>query len=81
MCFPNPSDAEITLVFNNKDYVGQSTLTVRDANGRVVRSLALDIQPGTSSVLIPDMELTPGVYYLQLEGSQFKTAVIKQSIR
>ncbi len=81
MSFPNPSDDEITLVFNNKEYVGQSTLTVRDANGRVVRSVALDIQPGTSSLLIPDMELTPGVYYLQLEGMNFKTPIIKHSLR
>jgi hypothetical protein len=81
MSFPNPSDAEITLVFNNKEYVGQSTLTVRDANGRVVRSIALDIQKGTSSLLIPDMELTPGIYYLQLEGMNFKTPVLKHSLR
>ncbi len=81
MSFPNPSDAEITLVFNNKNISGSTTLAVRDAHGRVVRSMALEIQPGTSSILIPDMELTPGVYYLQLEGLTFKTQVIKHSLR
>jgi hypothetical protein len=81
MSFPNPSDADITLVFNDKNIVGSTTLMVRDAHGRVVRSIALEIQPGTNSILIPDMELTPGVYYLQLEGESFKTPVIKHSLR
>jgi hypothetical protein len=81
MSFPNPSDAEITLVFNDKNISGSTTLAVRDAHGRLVRSMALEIQPGTSSILIPDMELTQGVYYLQLEGLSFKTPVIKHSLR
>jgi hypothetical protein len=81
MSFPNPSDADITLVFNSKNINGSTTLMVRDAHGRVVRSMALEIQPGTDSILVPDMELTPGVYYLQLEGESFKTPVIKHSLR
>jgi hypothetical protein len=81
MSFPNPSDAEITLVFNDNTYTGPSTLTVRDAHGRVVRSIALEIQPGTNSILIPDMELEPAVYYLQLEGDNFKSPVLKHSLR
>ena len=81
MSFPNPSDADITLVFNNKNIIGSTTLTVRDANGRVVRSMALEIQLGTTSILIPNMELTPGVYYLQLEGDNFTSPVIRHSLR
>jgi hypothetical protein len=81
MSFPNPSDADITLVFNSKKINGSTTLMVRDAHGRVVRSIALEIQPGTDSILVPDMDLTPGVYYLQLEGESFKTPVIKHSLR
>jgi len=79
--FPNPSDADITLVFNNKNINGSTTLTVRDAHGRVVRSIALEIQPGTNSILIPDMELEPAVYYLQLVGDNFTSPVIKHSLR
>ena len=81
MSFPNPSDAEITLLFNDNTYTGPSTLTVRDAHGRAVRSIALEIQPGTNSILIPDMELEPAVYYLQLEGDNFKSPVLKHSLR
>jgi hypothetical protein len=79
--FPNPSDAEITLVFNDKNIIGSTTLNVRDAHGRVVRSIALEIQPGTTSVLLPDMELEPAVYYLQLEGDNFTSPVLKHSLR
>ena len=81
MSFPNPSDAEITLVFNDNTFTGPSTLTVRDAHGRIVRSIAMEIQPGTNSILIPDMELETAVYYLQLEGDNFKSLVIKHSLR
>ncbi len=81
MSFPNPSDAEITLVFNNNKFTGPSTLTVQDANGRTVRSIALEIQPGTNSILVPDMELTSGVYYLHLAGENFTSPVIKHSLR
>ena len=81
MSFPNPSDAQITIVFTDKKINGSTTLTVRDAHGRVVRSMALEIQPGTTSILIPDMELEPAVYYLQLEGDNFTSPVIKHSLR
>jgi hypothetical protein len=81
MSFPNPSDAEITIVFNDKKINGSTTLMVRDAHGRVVRSITLEIQPGTNSILIPDMELEPAVYYLQLEGDNFTSPVIKHSLR
>ncbi len=81
MSFPNPSDAEITIVFNDKNIIGSTTLMVRDAHGRVVRSIALEIQPGTNSILIPDMELEPAVYYLQLVGDNFKSPVLKHSLR
>ena len=81
MSFPNPSDAEITLVFTDKNINGSTTLMVRDAHGRVVRSIALEIQPGTTSILIPDMELEPAVYYLQLVGDNFTSPVIKHSLR
>jgi hypothetical protein len=81
MSFPNPSDAEITIVFNDKNIIGSTTLNVRDAHGRVVRSIALEIQPGTTSVLLPNMELEPAVYYLQLEGDNFTSPVLKHSLR
>jgi len=79
--FPNPSDGEMTLVITGNNFNGASTLNVRDANGRMVRTIALEIQAGTTSVLIPDMELTPGIYYLQLEGDNYTSKVIKHSLR
>jgi hypothetical protein len=81
MSFPNPSDADITLIVTDKKINGSTTLTVRDAHGRVVRSMALEIQPGTTSILIPDMELEPAVYYLQLVGDNFTSPVLKHSLR
>lgn len=81
MSFPNPSDAEFTIVMNGLKVSGETTLNVRDGNGKLVRSVALDIQPGVNSFLVPDLELAPGMYYLQLENDNYKSPSIKQSIR
>lgn len=50
--------------------------------GATGRGTATGLPAGvTSSVLIPDMELTPGVYYLQLEGDNYTSKTIKHSLR
>ncbi len=81
LTFPNPSDNEFTLVINGLEIVGETTLNVRDANGKLVRSLALEIQPGVNSFLVPDLQIAPGMYYLQLENDNYRSPSLKQSIR
>jgi len=81
MSFPNPSDAEFTIVMNGIKVSGETTLNVRDANGKLVRSVALEIQPGVNSFLVPDLQIAPGMYYLQLENDNYRSPSIKQSIR
>ncbi len=79
--YPNPSDNEFTLVINGLEISGETTLNVRDANAKLVRSVALEIQPGVNSFLVPDLELAPGMYYIQLENDNYRSPSIKQSIR
>ena len=81
MTFPNPSDAEFTVVINGVEIIGETTMNVRDANGKLVRSMALEIQPGVNSFLVPDLELAPGMYYLQLENDDYRSPSLKQSVR
>jgi len=81
LTFPNPSTEEFTILFGSTDIQGDVTLTVSDATGKVVRNAALFIEKGTASMLIPSLDLAPGVYQLQLTGDNFQSAIIKHSLR
>ncbi|MEN9400443.1 MAG: hypothetical protein RL632_1546 [Bacteroidota bacterium] len=81
LTFPNPSTEEFTILFGSTDIQGDVTLTVSDATGKVVRSAAMFIEKGTASMLMPSLDLSPGVYQLQLNGDHFQSAIIKHSIR
>lgn len=81
MTFPNPSDNEFTIFVEGIELIGETTLNMRDANGKLVRSIALELQPGVNSFLVPDVELAPGMYYLQLENDDYRSPSLKQSIR
>jgi hypothetical protein len=81
LTFPNPSTEEFTILFGTTDIHGDVTLTVSDATGKVVRSVALFVEKGTASMLIPSLDLAPGVYQIQLSGDNFQSAIIKHSIR
>jgi hypothetical protein len=81
LTFPNPSTEEFTILFGSTDIHGDVTLTVSDATGKVVRNAALFIEKGTASMLLPSLDLAPGVYQIQLNGDHFQSAIIKHSLR
>jgi hypothetical protein len=81
LTFPNPSTEEFTILFGATDIHGDVTLTVSDATGKVVRCVALFIEKGIASMLIPSLDLAPGVYQIQLSGDNFQSAIIKHSLR
>jgi hypothetical protein len=81
LTFPNPSTDEFTILFGAEDIHGDVVMTVSDATGKVVRSVALFIEKGTASMLIPSLDLSPGVYQIQLTSENFQSAIIKHSIR
>jgi hypothetical protein len=81
LTFPNPSTDEFTMVFGSENINGDVVMTVSDAKGKVVRNTAFFIEKGTSSMMIPSLDLSPGVYQIQLTGDNFQSAIIKHSIR
>jgi hypothetical protein len=81
LTFPNPSSDEFTILFGNENIHGDVVMTVSDATGKVVRNAALFIEKGTTSMLVPSLDLSPGVYQIQLRGENFQSAIIKHSIR
>ena len=81
LTFPNPSTDEFTIIFGATDIHGDVILTVSDATGKVVRNAALYIEKGTTSMMVPSLDLSPGVYQLKLTGDNFQSAIIKHSFR
>ena len=81
MTYPNPSTGDFTVQFGSEKIVGDAVMTVADGTGKVVRSVQMTIERGTQSMLIPTLELSPGIYHIQLTGDQFQTIVFKHSLR
>jgi hypothetical protein len=81
LTFPNPSTDEFTILFGAEDIHGDVVMTVSDATGKVVRNAALFIEKGTTSMMVPSLDLSPGVYQIQLHGENFQSAIIKHSLR
>jgi hypothetical protein len=81
LTFPNPSTDEFTILFGADDIHGDVVMTVSDATGKVVRNAGLFIEKGTTSMMVQSLDLSPGVYQIQLNGENFQSAIIKHSIR
>ena len=80
MTYPNPSTGDFTVLFGSEKISGDAVMTVADATGKIVRSVQMTIEHGTQSMLIPSLELTPGIYHIRLTGDQFQTIVFKHSL-
>jgi hypothetical protein len=78
--FPNPSTGDFTLLFGSEKISGDALMKVADATGKIVRSIQFNIEHGAQSIFVPSLELTPGIYHIQLIGDQFQTIVIKHSL-
>ena len=75
--FPNPSNASFNILINELGTSGASVLCIRDANGRLIREINIDLIPGVNSFSIPDLGLLPGLYYLQFLNKHYQSPVIK----
>lgn len=80
MTYPNPSTGDFTVQFGSEKIIGDALMTVADATGKIVRSIQMTIEHGTQSMLIPSLNLTPGIYHIRLTGNQFQTIVFKHSL-
>lgn len=80
MTYPNPSTGDFTLQFGSEKIIGDAVMTVADGTGKIFRSVQMTIEHGTQSMLIPSLNLTPGIYHIRLTGNQFQTIVFKHSL-
>ena len=81
MTFPNPSVDAFTVVVNDELLSGANILTISDASGKVLYSIAIELENGSGSFALEDLDLPAGLYYLQLNNGSHTSRVIKHSFR
>ena len=81
MTFPNPSAGSFTVVVNDKLLSGENVLSISDASGKLIQSIAVELDNGSGSFALDGLDLAPGIYYLQLNNGSHTSRVIKHSFR
>ena len=79
--YPNPSSGSFQVVLNNKEMLGSATLSIRDTKGASLLQRGIEVKPGINLFSINDLNLAPGVYYIQVINGDQTTEVIKEVIR
>jgi hypothetical protein len=63
--YPNPSNGEnIKLTFDNIQ--GETSLRISTINGKVLYETSTDVKINKNTFELPDMNLAPGVYFIQV---------------
>jgi len=81
MTFPNPSADAFTVVVNDKLLSGSNVLNISDASGKLIYSIAVELENGSGSFALEGLDLPAGLYYLQLNNGSHTSRVIKHSFR
>jgi len=81
MTFPNPSADAFTVVVNDKLLSGSNVLNITDASGKLIYSIAVDLENGSGSFAVEGLNLPAGLYYLQLNNGSYASRIIKHSFR
>jgi len=56
-------------------------LMVRDTKGAELLNRSIEVKPGINLFNVGDMNLAPGVYYIQVVNGERATEVLKEVIR
>jgi hypothetical protein len=80
MSYPNPSDAGFQVVCDYPELVGDATLTILDASGKLVGLQAITLNEGIN-LFVVKQELTPGIYFLNISNGAKSTPVLRHAVR
>jgi hypothetical protein len=81
MTFPNPSADAFTVVVNDELLIGTNVLNISDASGKLIYSIAIELENGSGAFALDDLDLPGGLYYLQLNNGSYASRIIKHSFR
>ena len=79
--YPNPSTSSFQVILNDKQLVGSGILSVKDTKGTELLNRTIEVKPGTNMFSVTDLNLAPGVYYIQIVNGECATEVLKEVIR
>lgn len=79
--FPNPSSNKFSVILNNKNLIGESTLMITNELGKIIYTKDLGVMSGINLYNIDKLEVTPGVYYISVINNNYTSGVLKQIIR
>jgi hypothetical protein len=79
--YPNPSTGSFQVILNDKNLVGSGILSVKDTKGAAILNRTIDVKPGINMFSVTDLNLAPGVYYIQIVNGERATEVLKEVIR
>jgi hypothetical protein len=80
MSYPNPSQAGFQVVCHYDELVGDATLNITDASGKLVGNQALKMNEGMNLIVV-NQELTPGIYFLTISNGSKSTPVLRHAVR
>ena len=79
--YPNPSTGSFQVVLNDKQLIGSGNLSVKDTKGSELLNRTIEVKPGINMFSVTDLNLAPGVYYIQIVNGERATEVLKEVIR
>jgi len=79
--YPNPSTGSFQVILNDKNLVGSGILSVKDTKGSELLNRTIEVKPGINMFSVTDLNLAPGVYYIQIVNGERATEVLKEVIR
>jgi len=56
-------------------------LTVKDTKGAALLNRSIEVKPGINMFSVSELNLAPGVYYIQIVTGDRSTEVLKEIIR
>jgi hypothetical protein len=79
--YPSPSTGSFQVILNDKNLVGSGILSVKDTKGAEMLTRTIEVKPGVNMFSVTDLNLAPGVYYIQFVNGAYVTEVLKEVIR
>jgi hypothetical protein len=79
--YPNPSTGSFQVILNDKNFVGSGILIVKDTKGTELLNRMIEVKPGINMFSVTELNLAPGVYYIQIVNGERATEVLKEVIR
>jgi hypothetical protein len=79
--YPNPSEGSFYISLFTEDMEGAGVITLTDAKGTVVYTQDVNIQNGNTIFHMDNLNVAPGMYYIQITNGSIATDIVKHSLR